>query len=81
MHETIKAILAECCIVTWELENGFRLTSRTVHWPDHTSVTRVIANHIASVRGMMMKFWINELEGRGVLVDECAKGIRRVRSN
>lgn len=44
MDETVKAILAECRIVTGQFEHGFGLTFRTVHGSDHTSVARVIAN-------------------------------------
>lgn len=44
MHEVVEAILAECGIMARQLKNGFGLTSRTVHYSDHTGVTGVIAN-------------------------------------
>ncbi len=46
MHEVVKAILAECCVVAWQLENRFGLTSRTIHRSNHTSGTDVIANRL-----------------------------------
>lgn len=44
MDKIVKAILAECGVVTRQFEHGFGLTFRAVHGSDHTSVTRVIAN-------------------------------------
>lgn len=76
MYETVKAILAKCGIVTWQLENGFGLTSRAVHCFDHTSVTEVIANRLRHGMRQEAAWWDRRLEMSSTIISSCAIDLR-----